>query len=255
MIYFLLITLAILPFLLYVLFSIKLEKDLNISWFYIAEIIIVLIVSTIAHMYYYISYDFSIFPSSQSTKVITGIAIAFIIVYFLYDLLFNRENESKRSLLKWSGATLACVIIFLIWLMPLEQKFLYGRMLEHVEETFEHDVPRKVVHKGDVSIGLISSDKHVTIRGRYQARKTSYKSYFYIKNNDEKDIIVDVSITLYNEDKETVGSESITDYFVEKESTEQLIFNKYGIADNRWESFSTSTRKHVDSFEAEVVIQ
>lgn len=255
MIYYVIIALAILPFLSYVLFSIKLEKDLDVSLFFIVEIIIVFIVSTIAHMYYYISYDFSFFPSRQSTKVIIGIAIFAIGAYFLYDLIFNRKNESKRSLLKWSGATLACVIIILIWLMPLEQKFLYGRMLENIEETFERNVPGKVVHKGNVSIGLISSDKHVAIRGRYQSSKTSYRSYFYIKNNDEKDIKVDVSITLYNEDKETVGSESITDYSVEKGSTEQLFFEENGLAENGWESFSTSTKKHVDSFEAEIVIQ
>lgn len=254
MIYLSFFGLALLPILLFYFFSIKLGKDYELFWFYLFEFIVVIILGAIAHFYYYKTYDLAVFPSMETIKTAFFLIATVLLLMYFYDLLFNRDKEEEKASLPLIGIILVMIMVFIIWVVPIGQKYKIVQVLEKIEDTFDRDAPGKIVHKDDITIALVASNRHREIRGRYQMSKTNYRNYLYIKNEDELEGTIDIHLTLFDEDNQILKDEYLSDILVEGSSTDLLLVKESKLVTNEWEEFSISTDKQVKSIEAVLVI-
>lgn len=246
--------LALLPALLFYIICIKLGKDYKLLWFYLIEFIIVGILGAIVHFYYYQTYDLAVLPSMGTMKTAFIISTSVMALMYFYDLLFDRDKEEEKTSLALVGITLVMILFFIIWFIPVGQKYNFVHVLEKVEETFDDKVPGKIVRKEHITIGLVASNRDRTIRGRYQRSQTRYKNYLYIENTDEIEGTIDIYLTLLDENNQILENEHLTDILVDGNSTELLLVNKSKLVNNAWEESSISTKKQVRSLEAVLVI-
>ena len=249
--YLIIIILIVLPFALFILFSLKFEAEHNLGYYYLGEALIVLLMTTVGHYYYYIFYDLSIFPSRDYIMFFLGTPLLGLIIVYFFNFIFRRlKKESGLSFKGWAILFICLVIIF-NWLIPLGHKYYYVKRLDLLEEIFATRDTNKVTTDGDIMIGLVESayDPLMLMLPRYVSPST-YNNYFYIKNNGNTPYTGDIYLALYNENNNAFEMKLLQDLEVAANSVQLLIERENKITSDEWSQRSFGTKQKVKTFEA-----
>lgn len=250
-----LFVLALIPIGFYALMSFKFNKDYDIINLYIIEIIIVLILSTIAQFYFYKTYNLNLLPSQSQVSSNFWFAFSFPLVFFIGGYI--REKITKKDGLSFKGATAMFLALFLIfaWLIPLGQKYDYTKRLDTMEEVFVSQDVDKFQVEDDIMIAFTYSghDRFTRPRRRYSV---SYNNFFYLRNNSDALYTGDIYFNLYDENNELTDKKIVENITLEPGDTQLLVIEEENpTLDDEWDKHSFKSDKEIHTFEAQILFE
>lgn len=251
--YTILLILGILPIGLYALFTLKFNANHQLKTYYIIEVIIVLILTSIAQFHFYKTYHLNLLPSQDQINMAFGFTFIFSLILFIVGFFRKKFTKKDGFSLKDSAILFLSLLFFFIWIIPLGQKYDYTKRLDTMEDVFENGNLENVQATDDVMIAFVYSGHDRFIRPRYR-KPAAYSNFFYIRNVSDSSYKGQIYLTLYGEDGETVDLKHIDNIMVEPGSTELLVIaDDNPLLDNEWDMRSFKTKKEVHGFEAKII--
>lgn len=251
MIYFIILALLFLPLILYVILSIRFDVQFKVLYtYYFIEAILLIILTSIGHYYYYQAYDLKLFPSEAYSTFFFWASVL-IVLYLIVIQAVNRSRGKDEgvSFKVYSLIFLMAILLF-FWLTPLSQKYDYVKRLDVLEETFKKSDGKRVKHYDDIAIGLVASEKDRMMKPRY--RSASYHNYIYIQNTGDTRFTGHVYLTIIDNGRKRPEIKLSENVQVEPGSIQLLAFVDNNDS-NEWSELSFSSRHKVETFDADVV--
>lgn len=236
---------ALLPLAFHSFFK-KMGAKLSLSSYYNIGATLFILVTLTGHIYYFLIYDFSIFPSDEVSKFILYLIISLFIIFFLYRLIVKQAYEDIWSYFTFFFPLAVAFLLITNWLFPLVHKYNYVNRLETVEVLFAEE--GKANTENGIHIELITSTYNIShLRGRYKSGRP-YDNYFYIKNH--RDTVYEGTVLLlpYTKTGKSIDAIEIENLHIPPGETE-LLKKDYNLSEDEWHEPSFSTRKQVESFD------
>ena len=255
MLFFLIIfgILSFVPLVLFGVFSFKLKCKLKLIYYYLIELIIVLLITSIAQFYYYQTYDLSVFPSGDNFTFFLVIPVVGLIITSFFDAVVRWLKKEEWPSIKVIIVTLILIILFFNWYAPLGQKYYHVKRLAVVEENFATKDTESVTIDGDIMITLVESEYDKIMRSR-NSNHNLYYNYFYIRNNGNKLLSGSISLTLYNKSNEIIDIKTLPEIELDAQTTQLLVFKENKINQDEWNQHSFGTKESVVDFTSTVML-
>lgn len=253
MTYTIFLLLAIIPIGLYSLFALKFNANHKLTTYYIIEMIIVLILTSIAQFYFYKTYHLNLLPSQDQLNISFGFAFIFALILFIGGWLRKLFTKKEGFSMKGSAALFLVILFFFVWIIPLGQKYDYVKRLDTMEEIFDTKDFEQIEKSGDISIAFIESghDRFMKPRRRSPA---AYSNFFYIQNTGDSLYTGHIYLTVYDKDNNTVDLKLIQDIEVEPDEMKLLMIEEDNtMLQDEWNKRSFKTKKQVYKFDAKII--
>lgn len=241
--------LLVFPAFLYFFVTLKFGKEHQMSTYYIVTGVVVLIATTVGHVYYYKVHNLNIFPSKDYIKFFLVVPLLGLVFVSIFQFVFRFKKKDSRLSFKFYAYLFIFIAVFLNWLIPLGHKYLYVERLDKMEELFVKNDGSKVVQDGEIMIALVKSAYDPLMRPRYRS-PSHYDTYFYIKNDGDMPYRGNIYLTLYNEGNETFEMKLLENVEVGPHSTELMIEEENALTNDKWSQRTFGTKQRVESFDA-----
>ncbi|GGP16714.1 hypothetical protein [Oceanobacillus neutriphilus] len=247
---FILLLLIILPFIAFVLFSVLKNKKLRLRSYYLIEALLVLLFTSIGHLYYYNVYNLNILPDKENLNTFVLVLLVGTIAMYIYHTIYIKIKKAEKLSIQAIATFFLFTILFFIWIIPLGHKYLYVDRLDTKEGLFANPHMEEAMIEEDknIMVGLIDSSYDPLMQPR---TSRSYENYFYIKNNGSIPYNGNIFLLLFDEDDEPITVKLFEDITIAPNSEQLLIEpRKNSFHPSEWNEHSFTTKQKVETFEA-----
>lgn len=213
------------------------------------EGMIVFLLTTIGHLYYYLLYNLNFLPSQDYSKFFLGLSVLGLIIFSFINLIAHILRKTAWLPWKILLAIFMFWVVWFHWMLPLGHKYNYAKRVERLEEIFTDKNTEQVTTDGDIMIGLVESDYDRLMQPRYRS-PGAYDNFFYIKNDGDFTYTGTVYLTLYNKNDHAFEMKLLKDVEVPANSTLLLTDDENNIMTDEWSERSFKTKQKVKTFES-----
>src|SRR5699024_6416941 len=98
--------------------------------------IIIFLLISFGHIYYYFIYDIDLFSTSTYAKLMLTLSLISVPLIYLVGLIYSKVKKESPLSFKNTVIIGLCLAFFLGWLVPLVHKIYYVKRLNQLEERF-----------------------------------------------------------------------------------------------------------------------
>lgn len=249
-IYIFIFILIILPLIIYPICLFKFNTDKTIGFYYMVEAIIIFLLISFGHIYYYFIYDIDLFSTSTYAKLMLTLSLISVPLIYLVGLIYSKVKKESPLSFKNTVIIGLCLAFFLGWLVPLVHKIYYVKRLNQLEERFTDVNSDEMTKDGDIEIALIDSS-HDPILRPYRSAPRYYENFLYIKNSSNSTYKGTIFLILYNNNNDKFNIKVLENVEVPAKTTQQLIDDEEeNDMLDEWNQYSFKTKQQVKTFDS-----
>src|SRR5699024_12514131 len=94
-IYIFIFILIILPLITYPICLFKFNTDKTICFYYMVEAIIIFLLISFGHIYYYFIYDIDLFSTSTYAKLMLTLSLIIVLIIFLIGIIYSKVKQEN----------------------------------------------------------------------------------------------------------------------------------------------------------------